>query len=234
MKAIVLAAGVGSRLGKITQQIPKCLLTVGYKSMLEHWFSIFNRYGINEILINTHYLPDKVISHCSKNISAGFKITFSYEKELLGSAKTIAVNRDFVKDERYFLIVYADTWMQIDLRKMLKVQKIHKGLGTIGLYRPTDLRDQGSVEIKGRKIVSIVEKSNKSQGKHAFAGIMIGSQTMFRFYNESMTDLARDWLPVIKDGLNPFFIDDLVYDIGTPERYKLANEKIRNLGLQAL
>ena len=234
MKAIILAAGLGSRLGKLTQQVPKCLLTVGHKPMLDHWFLILSRYGVNEMLINTHHLSEKVVSHCAKSISNGLKITFSYEKNLLGTAKTIVHNRDFIKDERFFLIVYADTWMNIDLRKMLKVQKIHKGLGTIGLYRPNDLRDQGSIEIKGRKIVSIEEKSKNPIGKHAFAGIMIGSQTMFRFYNDDMTDLARDWLPVIKDGLNPFFIDDMVYDIGTPERYKLANDKIKSLGLQAL
>ncbi len=234
MKAIILAAGKGTRLGKLTQNTPKCLLPVGNKSMLEHWFSILNRHNINEVLINTHHLADKVVSHCAKSISTGIKITFSYEKELLGTAKTINTNRNFVKDDRHFLIVYADTWMNIDLHKMLKVQKRHQGIGTIGLYRPEDLKDQGVVKVEGRKITDIEEKSKSPKGKHAFAGIMIGIQTMFRFYNDSMTDLVRDWLPVIKDGLNPFFIDEMVYDIGTSERYKLANEKIKSLGLKAL
>lgn len=234
MKAIVLAAGRGSRLGKITQNVPKCILPVGNKSMLEHWFSIFNIYDVNEILINTHYLADKVVSHCAKSINNGIKITFSYEKTLLGTAKTINQNRNFVKDDRHFLIVYADTWMQIDLRKMMKIQKKHGGMGTIGLYRPENLKDQGCIEIDGRKIISIEEKPKHPKGKHSFAGIMIGSQAMFRFFNPGMDDLVRDWLPHIKEGLNPFFIDELVYDIGTPERYNLANEKVKSLGLKAL
>lgn len=235
MKAIVLAAGRGSRLGNLTQQTPKCILSVGNQSMLEHWFRIFHLYNVTDILINTHYLADKVMSHCTKIVNNyNLKLTFIYEKELLGTAQTIAFNRNFVDNESLFLIVYADTWMQVDLKEMVKYQKHHMGLGTIGIYKPESLKDQGSVDVKDRKILSIEEKVDKPKGKFAFAGIMLGSRSMFKFYNNTMIDLARDWLPTIKEGLNPFFIDGLVLDIGTPERYKLANEKVRNLGLKAL
>lgn len=235
MKAFLLSAGCGKRLGKLTENTPKCILPVGNKSMLEHWFYLFSLYGVNEVFINTHHLADKVVSHCSKHINkSNLKITFSYEKELLGTAETILKNRDFVKDERYFLIAYSDTWMNIDLKQMLKFQKKRGGIGSLGVYRPKDLKDQGIIKIEGRKIVSIEEKPNKINGNVAFAGIMIGSQTMFRFYNDKMKDLSKDLLPVIKDGLNPFYIDGLVMDIGTPERYKEACEKVSGLGLAAL
>ena len=234
MRAFILAAGAGSRLGSITAHCPKCILPVGNKSMLEHWFFLFGLYGIKEVLINTHYLSDKVVAHCSKIISNCERITFSYEKELLGTAKTIFCNRDFVKNDRYFLIVYADTWMNLDIGSMINFQKKRKGMGTLGLYKPNNLLDQGVIELNGRKIISIEEKVVKPKGTHAFAGIMIGSYSMFKFYNESMFDLVRDWLPVVKNGLNPYFIDGLVLDIGTPERYKNACNKIGNLGLGAL
>lgn len=188
MKAFLLAAGQGKRLGNLTQNCPKCVLPIAGKSMIEHWYYIFKMYNVTDVLINTHYLANKVMEHCSKLVDYGIKTTFTYEKELLGTAKTIASNRDFVKDESHFLIVYADTWMQIDLKNMLRFQKKRKGLGTLGLYKPSNLKDQGAVEVSERKILTIEEKSQSPKGKHAFAGIMIGSRPMFKFYNETMTD----------------------------------------------
>lgn len=235
MRAFLLAAGKGQRLGKLTESTPKCLLQVGCKTMLEHWYDLFSLYNVTDVLINTHYLPDKVISSCSKVLSHCIKTTFVYEKELLGTGRTIYENKDFIKDERDFLVVFADTWMQVDLRNMLKFQRKRKGMGTIGLYRNTNLKDQGVVKVDGRKIVSIEEKPVcPVPNGCAFAGIMIGSKTMMRFYEDGMTDLVRDWLPVVKDGLNPYFIDGLVLDIGTPERYAVACEKVKGLGLKGL
>lgn len=235
MRCFLLSAGKGQRLGKLTENNSKCLLPVGNKSMIEHWLYLLNLYHITDVLINTHHCSDKVIAHCSK-LSSKYRCrtTFTYEKELLGTAKTISTNRDFVRDDRYFLIVYTDTWMQVDLKEMLKFQKRHKGMGTIGLYKPKSLSDQGSVKVNGRKILEIEEKSLHPKGDYAFAGIMIGCTSMFRFYNDKMIDLVRDWLPVIKEGLNPFFIKGLVLDIGTPERYKEAHTKISSLGLKSL
>jgi len=234
MKVIFLAAGKGERLQKLTNSTPKCLLKVGNKTMLEHWWEIFRFYSITDVLINTHYLANKVVSACSKLMDTGIKIHFVYEKELLGTGKTIYENRDFVKEERCFLIVYADTWMQVDLSSMVKFHKKHQGLGTIGLYKPKELKDQGVVQVTGRKITDIEEKPKKPKDGYAFAGIMIGGHGMFRFYKQGMTDLVRDWLPVIKNGLNPFYLNDLVYDIGTPERYKIACDKVHALGLKGL
>ena len=235
MKAVLLSAGKGERLGSLTQDTSKCLLPVGNKSMLEHWFYILSIYKVTDVLVNLHHCADKVINHCSKIIpKTDIRTSFIYEKELLGSAKTVFNNRDFVKSDRYFLIIYTDTWMQIDLKKMYGFQKKHKGMGSIGLYKTNDLSDQGVVKVKGRKILSFEEKPKDAKDGFAFAGIMIGCTSMFRFYEDSMQDLSKDWLPKIKSGLNPFFIDGLVLDIGTPERYKSANEQIRNLGLKAL
>lgn len=234
MKCIMLAAGRGDRLQHLTSNTPKCLLKVENKTMLEHWWEIFKFYNITDVLINTHYLADKVVSACSKLIDTGIKTHFVYEKELLGTGKTIYENKDFVKDEKHFLIVYADTWMQVDLSSMIKFHKKHKGLGTLGLYKPKELKDQGVIQVEGRKIVHIEEKPKKPKAGYAFAGIMIGGHGMFRFYQQDMIDLVRDWLPVIKDGLNPFYLNDLVYDIGTPERYKIACDKVHALGLKNL
>lgn len=234
MRAYLLAAGRGERLGDITKETPKCLLPVGNKTMLEHWLYTFKQNGITDVIINLHYLASKVVKKYSDLLDYGIKVTFVYEPTLLGTGKFIYNNKDFVSNDRNFLIAYADTWMQPDLRGMLKFNKKRSGMGTIGLYKPTDMKDQGCIEVSGRKILSIEEKSAKPKSNSAFAGIMVGSHAMFKFYDSNTQDLVKDWLPKFKEGLNPYFMDGLVIDIGTPERYKEAQKKVGSLGLAAL
>ena len=235
MRAILFSAGRGSRLGKLTEAVPKCLLKIGIRNMLEQWFYLFEKYGVDNVLINTHYLAEQVHNFCIKNCRGRkIKVTLTYESELLGTAKTLYDCRDFFRGEKYFIAAFADTWMQVDLRTMLKFHKKRNGLGTIGLYKPKNLSDQGVVKIEDRKIVKIEEKSKTPVGEHAYAGVMIGTNGMFKFYSQNMTDLVGHWFPVIKDGLNPFFINDHVLDIGTPERYKTASEIVSGLGMKAL
>lgn len=234
MKCFLLAAGYGSRLGKLTKETAKCLLPVGNKNMLGHWFYNLKLYGVKEVLVNTHHCSEKVVAACAPFLQEGFKITFTYEKNLLGTARTIVENKDFVANERYFLIAYTDTWMRVDLASMHAFQKKRRGLGSLGLYRPVNFIDQGCVKVDGRKIVKIEEKPNKPDGKHAFAGIMMGSYAMFKYFKEDMVDLVTDWLPEIKDGLNPYFIDGHVFDIGTPDRYEMACKQVSSMGLLSL
>lgn len=236
MKAFLLCAGKGTRLGEITKETPKCLLKVGTKTMLEHWYYWFDKHHVTEVLINTHHLADKVIAGYSKICKQfpNIKTTFVYEKELVGTAKTIFNNRSFIQGERYFFIAYSDTWMQVDMNEMYRFQKKRGGIGTIGVHKPTILTDQGVFTIKDRKIVDFEEKPKNPKGQHAFSGIMVGSQGMFKFYEESMNDLARDWFPKFVQGMNPYFIDGHVLDIGTPDRYREACCIVHGLGLKAL
>lgn len=235
MKAILLSAGYGKRLGELTKNIPKCLLSVANKSMLEHWFYLFRLYNIKDILINTHYFPEKVFSEaCNLSKIYNLNVFFSYEKELLGTAKTIFDNRSFIGEDRSFIVAFVDTWLQVDIKSMYKFQRRHRGIGTVLIYTPKDMKDQGCFVIEKRKILSIEEKPKNPTSKYSFAGVMIADKSILRFYKEGMTDLVGHWLPEVKNGLNPFFYSGNIFDIGTPERYKEANEVISGLGLKAL
>ena len=143
MKAFLLAAGKGTRLQPLTFHTPKCLVPIAGKPLIEYWFDLFELYGIDEILINTSHLSEKVRDYINSH-SRGLKITLTYEETLLGSGGTIKKNRYFVEGEISFYIFYADNLTNVNLKKMLefhnekgkdlKVEQIGKMIENIDNY----------------------------------------------------------------------------------------------------
>ena len=103
MKALLLSAGFGTRLGALTKQTPKCLITVGDQPMLDHWLYKLERLGVSEFIINTHYLAEKVHAviavHPLKE-----KVIISHEPDLLGTAKTLFHHLDVLEKQDSFVV----------------------------------------------------------------------------------------------------------------------------------
>src|SRR5580704_3010147 len=89
MKAFILAAGLGTRLRSLGLDVPKVMVPIGGKPLLEHHLKLFQRQGIHEIIINLHYLPEKITDTFGDGSHYGVKITYSREPELLGTAGAI-------------------------------------------------------------------------------------------------------------------------------------------------
>ncbi len=117
MKAFLLVAGKGTRLRPLTDTIPKCLVPIKGKPLLSIWLEMFKTYGITDVLLNLHHLSHIVKDYINAN-SFDINIETFYEGSLLGSAGTILANRDFVKSERFFFIVYGDNLTKINLKEM--------------------------------------------------------------------------------------------------------------------
>src|SRR5689334_10237670 len=106
MKAFLLAAGNGTRLRPLTDNIPKCLLPIQGVPLLEIWLNNCKAAGITDLLVNTHAQAEAIRRFIAKQQS-GVKVRIAEEQELLGSAGTVAENRDFVTGEKAFFILYA-------------------------------------------------------------------------------------------------------------------------------
>ncbi len=117
MKAFLLAAGKGVRLRPLTNTLPKCLIPILDKPLIEYWFDLFRKYNITDVLINLNYLPEQVKDYVDKNVF-DLNIIWIYESELLGSAGTLRENEDFVKGEESFWVFYADNLTNINLANM--------------------------------------------------------------------------------------------------------------------
>ncbi|MFI5104848.1 MAG: sugar phosphate nucleotidyltransferase [Terriglobales bacterium] len=118
MKAFILAAGEGTRLRPLTDSVPKCLLPIQGVPLLEIWLKNCEAAGIGEVLVNAHAHPDAIREFVAKR-KTGVKVRIAEEPQLLGSAGTLAENREFVAGEQAFFVLYGDVLTNLNLRPML-------------------------------------------------------------------------------------------------------------------
>jgi len=229
MKAFLLAAGKGTRLQPLTFHTPKCLVPICGKPLLEYWFDLFEKYGIDDILINTSHLSEKVMDYIKVH-SRGFNIILTYEETLLGSGGTIKKNRDFVAGEDPFFIFYADNLTNISLNKMMR---FHEDTGrdfTLAVFKVPVPQECGIIAIdKSSTIVSFIEKPENPSSNLAFAGIMLGSPALFDYFPErTVFDLGHDVLPHVIGKASGYVMDEYLMDIGNPEKLKQAELDMEN------
>ena len=107
MKAFLLAAGLGTRLRPLTDSVPKCLVPVGGRPLLDVWLDNLRAAGVDEVLINLHHMAEKVRSHLTAHRGEP-RVWTSYEHTLLGSAGTLVAGRQFIGSDEVFLVVNGD------------------------------------------------------------------------------------------------------------------------------
>ena len=103
MKAILLAAGIGSRLRPLTDTVPKCMLPIGGKPLLDIWLDSLVVAGVDQVLVNVHHLPDVILPHLEAR-SYPPDVTVAYEPTLLGSAGTLLAHKEWLAVEDCFII----------------------------------------------------------------------------------------------------------------------------------
>ncbi len=221
-KAFLLAAGTGSRLGPLTDKIPKCLVPLGKTTLLDIWLDRLLQAGIREVLINTHHLAEEVESRLSRRAQRPAVRTV-FEQKLLGSAGTVEVNRAFVKDEESFWVIYADNLTTISLRAMEEFHCHHRGVVTLAVYETDEPGRCGIVETKvNGEVVSFEEKPSNPRSSLANAGIYLCRSELFNYLHPGRADFGFDVLPRLIARMYAYPMTEYILDIGTPENYERA------------
>ena len=223
MKAFLLAGGLGSRLRPLTDGTPKCLLPVKGVPMLQIWFDLFRRYGIDEVLINLHFHGDAVRAFIEEN-KADLNVTLFAESALLGSAGTVLANKNWVEHEQSYWIFYADVLTTTNLDEMLRLHNERRQVATIGVYEVADPSRCGIVQTDRNGIVrDFVEKPKVPVGNLAFSGLMLGTPRLLEeIPDKCPVDFGFDVLPRIIGRTAAYRIRDFLTDIGTLEAYWAA------------
>ncbi len=229
MKALLLAAGLGTRLRPLTNTIPKCLVPINKKPLLEIWLETLIEAGIREFLINTHYLYEQVNDFISKSQYKN-KITTTYEKVLLNTGGTLVKNKSFFTKDKAFMVIHADNLSICNYKNFILAhkQRDKKTLMTMMLFTPDNLIDCGTVLLDKKGIVNdFKEKSLTPLSNLANAAVYIFEYNIFSIL-ESLKkedlDLSIDLIPKLLKKINTFENTCIHIDIGTLERYKLANK----------
>jgi mannose-1-phosphate guanylyltransferase/phosphomannomutase len=144
MKAMILAAGVGSRLGPLTRNLPKPLVPIINRPVMEHIVELLRKYGFTEIMVNLYYLGDQIKEYFGDGKRFGVEIHYSEEDQLWGDAGSVKRVEDFFKDET-FIVVGGDDLADIDLGRLMKTHRDKKALSTIALSLVDDPSEYGIV-----------------------------------------------------------------------------------------
>lgn len=223
MKAFLLAAGVGSRLRPITDTAPKCMVCIAGRPLLEIWLDSFARAGVDEVLVNLHHLPAVVRSHLAGRVGPPTVRTV-YEPLLLGSAGTLAANRQWVAGEEMFLACYADNLTDFDLRSLVRAHREHDGIATLTAFRSASPSAGGVLETDATgRLTGFAEKPTwpvsdlVNAGMYAFTPQVLG-----QIAGPPPQDIGYDLLPRLVGRARVVLVDGYFRDIGTIESYRKA------------
>jgi len=226
VKAFLLAAGVGSRLRPITDTVPKCMVTVGGRPMLDIWLDALDRAGVAEVLVNLHHLPDVVRDHVAERIGAPAVRTV-FEPELLGSAGALRANRDWVGGEEMFLACYADNLTDFDLKDLIDAHQAHSGVATLAVFHSANPSAGGVAELDADGTVTgFTEKPPEPVSDLVNAGMYaFHPGVLDEIGDTSPRDIGYHLLPRLVGRARAVLVEGFFRDIGTHDAYRQAREE---------
>jgi len=241
MKAMVLAAGLGSRLGPLTQALPKCLVDIGGITILEHVVRNLKRAGVDSLVINLYHLGDIVRDFVEKHDGFGLPVEFSREDVLLGTGGGLWKVEPLFRNEREFIVHNSDVYTDLDLRGMVAFHREKRAVGTLAVIQRETKRyllfDMEGCLAGWRNLGTGQERVLRGGPLQplAFSGIQVLSPRIFEFMQdeEGAFSLTRPYLKAA-EALAPIYsyrMDSSEWmDMGTPERLSSLREKLTALG----
>jgi mannose-1-phosphate guanylyltransferase len=219
MKAFLLAGGLGERLRPLTDRVPKCLVPINGVPLLAIWIDLCNRSGIDSVLINVSRHGDQVEDFLALQ-ELPIDVRIVREKEPVGNAGTVLANREFVRGEDNFFILYADNLTDASLPRLLAFHRAHGGALSMGLFCTPTPTSSGIVELtpEGR-VLHFHEKPAQPSGNLANAGIYVSRPALFDVipHDRPIVDFGTDVFPRLLGQLHGQLLDGYLRDIGTPQ-----------------
>jgi mannose-1-phosphate guanylyltransferase len=237
---MVLAAGLGTRLRPITYGMPKPMVPVLNRPVMEHTARLLVRHGVSGAIANLHWFPDVIEAHFGDGSELGLELSYSLEEKLLGTAGGVRNAADFLGDS--FLVVAGDALTDIDFRAMRDFHASHDGLATLATKRVPDT-DQFGVVIAGGdgRIQGFQEKPDPAEALSDLANtcIYMFRAEIFDYFPAPGTsndagpddppefaDWAKDVFPALLEADVPFYsheIDAYWNDIGNLDELRQGN-----------
>ena len=238
MKAIILSAGYGTRLGELTKEMPKPMLDINGKPMLEYIINNLRDHNFTDLIINLHFKPEKIKNYFGDGTNFGVKISYVYEKELLGTAGGVKNVESFFKEtSEPFLVHYGDVVNEQNFTKMLKFHKEKNALATLLLHQRKKSNSIVCLDEENR-IINFLERPSDEERKGikspwVNSGVCICSLEILDLIPENTAcDLPRDIFSrnVQTNKLFGFPLSAFRCAIDSQERLKLVKDHYNQVG----
>lgn len=229
LRALLLAAGLGTRLRPITLHTPKCLVPVAGEPLLGRWLRQLERAGCEAVLINTHYLAEQVEAFLRARPVGPMRVHTIHEPDLLGTAGTLLANRSFFEGSTG-LLIHADNAMGGDLQGLLSAHAARPAhcLLTMLTFNTEQPRSCGIVTTDQQGVVTAFhEKVDDPPGHCANGAIYVFDQRLLGLLSlrdPPPTDFSTDVIPELIGRIQTWKTDQGFLDIGTPENLAVAQK----------
>jgi NDP-sugar pyrophosphorylase family protein len=221
--ALILAGGKGTRMRPLTYEMPKPMIPLKGKPLVQHIIELCRKYEIRKIILSVGYLHDKIIEHFGDGSHLGVDIKYVIEDEELGTAGPLKLAKNHLTQP--FLMFNGDVLSNIDLLDMIRFHTEQNSTATIALTQVEDTSSFGVARLRGHKIVGFVEKpKNGEASKLINAGVYVLQPKVIGYIPEGKSMLEKDVFPLLaKEGkLSAYPFDGQWFDTGTPEAYEQA------------
>lgn len=230
MKALIMAAGYGTRLDPLTLAVPKPMVPIVNKPTMQHNIELLRRNGIKQIITNIHYHPEQLKNYFADGEKFGVHLHYSYEETLLGTAGGVRRMAKIGGVKETFLVLSSDALTDINLRKMLEYHKKKKALATIALMPVAEPSEFGVVVTDAEhRVTAFQEKPKKEEALSDLVntGIYIFEPEILQMIpDEQFHDFGKELFPqMVKKGVEMFGYKMVEYwsDVGGLAPYIQAN-----------
>lgn len=223
---LILAAGEGTRLGDLGRQIPKALIPIGGRPLLDTHLEHLEREGVERVFINAHHLADQLIEHVTR-YSGPIEIDVLVEPTLLGTAGAAVNALEMLGDT--FFVVYGDVVLSEPLAPIVRTHRTSGAVATLAVYERDDTRAKGVVEVDSDgRVTSFIEQDPDRTGPGLVnAGLyVVGRELLAGCPHDTFLDFGHDVFPAALaagERLQVHLISPVI-DIGTPEGLASARE----------
>ena len=230
IKSLLLSAGLGTRLRPLTKNIPKCLVEINQKPILEHWLIKLENIGCNATLVNTHYFHEKVHNYLYERKISNMFIKEIFEEKLLGTAGTLIENANFFKNSK-IIMLHADNMTNFNLNELIEADKNRPPncLLTMLTFKTQNPKSAGIiVKDKFNILKEFYEKVENPPSNIANAAIYIFDYEFIERLQSDFPkakDFSKDVIPKLIGKIYLHHTNDLLIDIGTKENLIKAINK---------
>lgn len=228
MKALLLAAGLGTRLKPVTDNIPKCLVPINGRPLLGYWLELLDHAGVQEFHINLHYFADRVREFIASTPYQS-QVRFIEESELLGTGGTLKKNADRFM-EGSFLLAHADNLCLTDFKSFMAAHANRPAQAAITMmtFDPPDPRSCGVVELDEDNLVTGFYEKVENPPTTLANGAVFMMEPEVAIFAKNMDkdhfEISRDIIPAFVNRTLAWHNGEYHLDIGTPETYQKSKD----------
>ncbi|WP_455532695.1 HAD-IIIA family hydrolase [Roseburia inulinivorans] len=230
MQTVIMAGGKGTRIASVNAEVPKPMLEVCGKPILEHQIEVLKRQKLTDIILVIGYLGSVIRDYFQDGSKYGVHISYIEEKELLGTAGSFYYLKDIIQDD--FFLLNGDLIFDVDLHRFMNFHKEKHALATLFTHPNNHPYDSGLIIANEDGTITKWIHKEEERGflrNRVNAGIhIISPMVLERFTELKKTDLDREVLkPLIPSGrVYAYDSPEYVKDMGTPERYRQVEQDL--------